>query len=143
MATFPEALGWLTVSATSKSPSTSQVYAIVILDEIERLNRELEAAAAEVENRERLRHEALTQLRELQKTFDGFEAKVSKSRDSWDHDRVALETEVRDLKERLQLAEGTLRDVHYGLTKQPELTREEIAGAITSVVKPYKKGERP
>jgi len=138
----PEAVAWLETSAESNSPSAAQIYARTILDEFRRLSEQLDVCARELDKREQLRHEAVSAHRALEAAFDGLEERARSGREQWDIERVNLEARLAKTQEKLRKAEGVLKDVHFGLLKQPELTREELATAITSVVKPYPEGAK-
>lgn len=139
----PESIAWLETSRDSQSPSAAQIYATTIIGELERLSQALESCAHEVDNLERLRHDAVSAHRALETTFASVEEKTRIGREQWDRDRTDLTTRLEKTKERLAEAEGVLKDVHYGLLKQPELTRKDLAHAIESVVTPYAEGEMP
>lgn len=139
----PESIAWLETSRNSKSPSAAKVYATTILDELQRIYTALDTTIRECESQERLRMETLRNHRDLESSFAGLEEKTTRAREEWDRDRAELEGRVAKVTERLRTAETMLKDAHYALLNQPELTREEIAASITSVVTPYPKGEKP
>lgn len=139
----PESIAWLEQSRESRSPSAAHIYATTILGELTRLSAALDACAHEVEKRERLWQEERQAHRAREYAFDALEQKATAARDEWDSMRINLEKRHERTKERLRTAELMLKDVHYALLSQPELTREEIASSITSVVAPYAEGERP
>lgn len=140
---FSEALAWLRENAGSWTHSNQQVYSRLILDELDRLNGEIEIHVIERRNledvRKKERRQALALDDELRKTREELE----REKDSWAAERTSLETSIREKNERIREAENTLKDVHYALLKQPELKREEIAHVIESVVTPYPEGEKP
>jgi hypothetical protein len=138
----PEALAWLEVSADSKSPSTAQIYASAILEEFRRMAEQLDICARELDTRERLREEALAAHRSVEASFGDLEESARTTREEWDQARTGLETRLKDTAEKLLVAEGSLKDVHYALLNQPELKREEIASAIATIVTPYPPGEK-
>lgn len=139
----PESIAWLEHCQNADPPSSGSIYAKTILGELTRLSQAMETCAHEVDNRERLRHDAVTAHRALETTFAALEERASLAREEWDRDRTELTVRLNDLTEKLSTAEGTLKDIHYGLLKQPELTREDLARAIESVVTPYPEGAKP
>lgn len=139
----PESIAWLETSRDSQSPSAAQIYATTILGELTRLSEALHICVGEVDERERLRQEEMRLHRKAQSSFDALEETARVAREKWDADRTDLETRLAATTEKLRGAENTLRDVHYALLNQPELTREDIANVITSVVTPYPEGEKP
>lgn len=143
MSSVTEAIAWLETSRDSHSPSIAQVYATTILGELHRLNDSIDVCSREVEKLERLRQEAVTAHRAVESSLGQLEDTARKGREEWDQQRTELETQLADTRAKLRTAESTLKDVHFGLLKQPELTREDIANAITSVVTPYAEGEKP
>jgi hypothetical protein len=136
----PEALAWLETSANSHSPSTAQIYARTVLNELTRLSEQLNVCARELDKREQLRHDAVSAHRALEAAFDGLEERARSAREQWDIMRTDLETRLTDTQTKLGYAESTLKDIHFGLLKQPELTREDLANAIESAVVPYPEG---
>ena len=138
----PESIAWLETSVNSHSPSAAQIYAHTILEELKRLSEQLDICARELDKVEGLRHDAVSAHRALEVTFDSLEEKSRISREEWDAARTDLEARLKDKSEKLSFAEGVLKDVHYGLLKQPEITREELAAAITSAVTPYPEGAK-
>lgn len=143
MNSVSEAIAWLEVSRNAHSPSMSHVYATTILGELHRLNDSIDVCSREVEKLERLREEAVNAHRAVESSLGSLEETTRRGREEWDQQRTELETRFADLQEKLRFAEGVLKDVHYGLLKQPELTREDLAKAITSAVTPYREGEKP
>lgn len=139
----PESIAWLETTADHHAaPSAAQIYATTILAELTRLSEAMHTYAVEIEQLERLRQEAMAGHRSAQSSFDELEEKARRAREEWDAARTELETRLADTREKLNVAEGTLKDVHFGLLKQPELTREDIAHVIESVVTPYPEGTK-
>ena len=136
----PESIAWLETSRDSNSPSAAQIYATTILGELTRLSEALHVCAGEVDKRERLRHEAISAHRALEVTFDRLEEKSRAAREEWDSARTDLETRLADKTEKLRIAEGTLKDVHFALLKQPELTREDDRGRNHQRRHPLRRG---
>lgn len=135
----PEALAWLETLQTPQA----HVYSPTIIGEISRLTASLEACSRELDELDRLRDEAVTAHRKLQHSFGELEGQAVAAREDWDARRTEFEGRLAALGEKVVAAENLLKDIHYGLLNQPELTREDLANAITSLVTPYKKGERP
>jgi chromosome segregation ATPase len=138
----PESIAWLETSRDSHSPSLAQLYATTILGELHRLHDSLEICAREVEKLERLREEAVTAHRAVEATLGSLEDKAKQAREDWDGARTLLEAQLTDLRKKLGFAEGILKDIHFGLLKQPELTREDLAKAIESAVTPHPEGAK-
>jgi hypothetical protein len=136
----PESIAWLE-SQHDASPAAS-IYSVTLLGELKRLSNALDMCAREVEHREALRQDAVRAHRALETAFDALETKASAARDEWDAARTALETRLKDTTEQLRFAEGVLKDIHFGLLKQPELTREDLASAIESAVTPWPEGAK-
>lgn len=139
----PESIAWLEQRRDAKSPSMSKAYATTILDELQRLSEALAAAVRDSQERERLREEALASYRSVESTLRELEKSTQLGREEWDAKRTELDRRVELLTEKLEKAETVLKDAHHALIHQPELTRENIAWAITSIVTPYAEGERP
>lgn len=142
----PESIAWLEnaqhEAAHGGPHGATAIYASTILAELKRLSEALDICAREVELREGLRADAVTAHRALEATFDGLEQKSIRAREEWDRDRTDLQARQAKLTEKLQAAEGMLKDTHFALLHQPELTREEIATAILSVVTPHPEGAK-
>ena len=138
----PESIAWLETTANHHTPSAAQIYAHSILDELTRLSEALDGCAREIEKVEHLREEALAAQRKLEYTFGILEDKSVRAREEWDRDRTEFDRRLADKTEKLVRAEGVLRDIHFGLLKQPELTREDLALAIESVVTPHPEGAK-
>lgn len=139
----PESVAWLESFAGAAPGQAAQIYATTILGELTRLSEALNTCANELDHREQIRQEERAAHRAREYAFEELEQSATRARDEWDAKRTDLEARYTALKEKLGLAEGTLKDVHYALLKQPELTREDIARVIESVVTPYTEGERP
>lgn len=143
----PESLVWLEnihQEASHGGPHAADaIYAATLLSELRRLSEALDACAREVEKLENLRAEAQALHRAAQGALHDLEENVQIARQNWDTKVTDLESRLTATKEKLAFAEGVMKDVHYGLLKQPELTREDLARAITSAVTPYTEGEKP
>lgn len=142
MSNVNEAIAWLETTANHHAPSPSVIYAASILGELHRLNDTLDVCSREVEKLERLRSDAVGAHRAVEATLAGLEDKARQGREEWDAARTDLEARLTDAKEKLAFAEGILKDVHFGLLKQPELTREDLAKAIESAVTPHTEGAK-
>lgn len=138
----PESIAWLETTAHTKPSSAAQIYATTLLGELERLSRALDHCAREVENRERIFQEERGAHREREVAFDALEERARLARDEWDAARIELGGRLDQERAARERAETMLKDVHFALLKQPELTREKIASTITSVVTPYPKGAK-
>ena len=138
----PESIAWLESFAASKPGQAAQIYATTILGELTRLSEALSACAHEVDQRERLWQEERQAHRAREYAFDELEQRATNAREVWDSTRLDLQNQLDYEKEQRRRAELMLKDVHYALLKQPELTREDIASTVTSVVTPYLEGER-
>ena len=143
----PESILWLEntrqEAAHGGPHGADAIYAATLLSELRRLSEALDACAREVEKLEDLRAEAQALHRAAQGALHDLEENVQLARQNWDTKVTDLESRLTATKEKLAFAEGVLKDVHYGLLKQPELTREDLAQAITSAVTPYTEGEKP
>jgi hypothetical protein len=139
----PESIAWLESFAAAKPGQAPQIYATTLLGELTRLSEALNTCAHEVDERERLWREERAAHRARESAFDELEQKASSARDEWDATRVKLGGRLDHEREERTKAETMLRDVHHALLHQPELTREEIANTITSVVTPYPEGAKP
>lgn len=132
-----EAIAWLERSRDSKSPSTTQVYATAVLAELTRLNEAHDFAVREGAKTERIWRESLAKSRALEKQLFELEHETRVGREVWDAERARLEGFVDEYRERISFLEENLKDIHYGLLHQPELTREQIAEVITTLVTPH------
>jgi hypothetical protein len=140
---LPQALAWLEESAKSWSQSSQKVYARALLDEIKRLSDAATLHSREIEKREKLRKESRDEHLALGRKFGALKEELERERLEAETTRVGLEGRLTAEQEKRTIAENLLRDIHYGLLKQPELTREDLASAITSVVTPYPEGAKP
>jgi len=138
----PESIAWLESFAAAKPGQAPQIYATTILGELERLSEALGNCAREVDKREELWQEERTAHRAREYAFEELEQTATRTREGWDTARADLEERLAKSEEKRKLAEMMLKDVHFALLQQPELTRETIANTITSVVTPYSEGER-
>jgi methyl-accepting chemotaxis protein len=139
---LPQALAWLEESAKSWTHSSQQVYAKAILNELKRLNDAMDTHATEFDKRETLRKKERAEFVTLTESFNRLKEEMARGREAWDAERVKLEGRLSGSQEKLTNAENLLRDIHHGLLKQPELTREELAAVITSLVTPYPEGAK-
>lgn len=140
--TVGEAIAWLEEGTKSRTPVVA-LASTAALRELRRLNSLVETTMRELNKRDEARKGELAARRRLESTLLKLEGEVRREREGWDATRRESEQRLANIEERLRLAEGTLRDVHYGLLHQPEVSREQIAEAIAGVVEPYTPGERP
>lgn len=138
----PESIAWLESFAAAKPGQAAQIYATTIIGEISRLSEALNTCANEVEKREQLWHEERQAHRAREYAFEELEQSATRARDEWDAKRTDLERRLERAKDDLVKAETMLKDVHFALLSQPDLTREAIANTITSVVSPYPEGAK-
>lgn len=111
----------------------------MIVDEIDRLVSRLEGCAQEVTRRDAAAEMAREQDSDRAVRLRLAEEDLSRVRAALDHEKQRRETQLVDRDERVALLTGMLRDLHYGLLEQPELSREELAQVITTEVTPWPK----
>lgn len=111
----------------------------MLADEIDRLMSNLEGCAQEVARREDADKISRQQDRDRAERLRLSEEEVGRLRDALDHEKNLREVRAIAYDDRTRLLEGMLKDIHYGLLYQPELTREELAEAIATEVTPHAK----
>lgn len=138
----PESVAWLESFAGAAPGQAAQIYATTILGELTRLSEALNTCANELDHREQIRQEERAAHRAREYAFEELEQSATRARDEWDAKRTDLERRLERAKDDLAKAETMLKDVHFALLNQPDLTREAIANTITSVVNPYPEGAK-
>ena len=106
-------------------------------DEIDRLASRLEGCAQEVARRDEADKTARQLDRARAKRLRLSEEKVERQHRELEHLKRQRTTETNDHDQKMRTMTGILRDVHYGLLYQPELTREELANVIAAEVTPH------
>ena len=140
---LPQALAWLEESAKSWTQSSQKVYARALLDEVRRLNGLVDEQDTELRKREELRKKERDDFHALDREHQRLKEELIRLDEAGAATVTGLERRLEEEQGKRTTAENLLRDIHYGLLKQPELTREDLAAAITSVVTPYPEGAKP
>lgn len=109
----------------------------MLADEIDRLSSKVEALAQELSRREFADGIARQADRERVEHLQRVEDDVTRLRKSLEHERQRRITENTANEEMVKFLKNVLRDIHYGLLHQPELTREELAAVIAREVEPH------
>lgn len=143
MSALPQAIAWLEEHAKSWTLSGERVYSEALLAELKRLNDEVELQAADLRRSEEMQKKHRTDFLEAYENLQKLKADMVALDEAAVAAQTSLEARLTDSQEKRTIAENLLRDIHYGLLKQPELTREELANVITSVVTPYPEGAKP
>jgi hypothetical protein len=117
--------------------STSEVK--ILVEELERLTAKLEGCAQEVARRDEADKVSRQADRDRAKQLHDLEDEVKRVRAALAHEIQRYEVRTVERDDRERLLEGILKDIHYGLLYQPELTREELAGVIATEVTPHAK----
>jgi hypothetical protein len=108
-------------------------------EEIDRLVSKLEGCAQEVARREDAYKISRQQDRDRADRLRRAEEEVERLRTSSAHAKQQHTIEFQSYDRRLKEKDGILRDIHYGLLYQPEITREQLATTIASEVTPHPK----
>lgn len=107
--------------------------------EVTRARERQAACAEEITRREEIDKAKRQESREFAERARAAEEEVERLREALQHAKTKASTDAAALADRVTHLEEILRDVHYGLSYQPELTREELANVITTIVTPHRK----
>lgn len=111
----------------------------ILSDEIEHLVAKLEGCAQEVARREEADKTSHQQHRDRADRLRLSEEEGERLRDALAHAKRQRITEHEAHDAKVRELEGILRDAHYALLYQPELTREQISDVIATAVTPHPK----
>lgn len=106
---------------------------------IQRVTAKLEGCAQELARREEADGIARQADKARAEKLRLCEEEGERMREALEFSRRQRSVETGATGDKIIFLEGILRDIHYGLLYQPEITREELASVIAQQVTPHRK----